>query len=198
MLLFSGVFFTLGYVMGRSQFDSQVGAAPPQPSRAPSDASHPVKSGPGSKPSASGGANANPGDAAGDQAISEWEFYKAGSSKPASDHLTKPASSPKTVAASGSAASASVRSAPAASKTAAHAPLIAGGAYVLQVAALTKQADALVLAGSLQKKEFPAFVLTPTADHFYRVQVGPYADAQSADAAKKGLETAGFKAILKK
>jgi len=55
-----------------------------------------------------------------------------------------------------------------------------------------------VLAGSLQKKEFPAFVLTPTADHFYRVQVGPYADAQSADAAKKGLETAGFKAILKK
>ena len=27
MLLFSGVFFTLGYVMGRSQYDGQVRAA---------------------------------------------------------------------------------------------------------------------------------------------------------------------------
>ncbi len=69
---------------------------------------------------------------------------------------------------------------------------------MLQVAALTRQADALALAESLQKKGFPAFVLTPGADHFYRVQVGPYADAQTSGAAKKGLEKAGFKAIVKR
>ena len=194
MLLFSGVFFTLGYVMGRNQFDSQVRAAPTQPSHAPSDVSHPAKPGPASKPGASGGSAANPSD----QPFSEWEFYKAGSSKPTPDHLSKPISSPKTVAVSGSGAAASSPPVPAAAKTAVNTPLISGGAYILQVAALTKEADALVLAGSLQKKEFPAFVLSPTIDHFYRVQVGPYADAQSANAAKKSLEIAGFKAFLKK
>jgi cell division septation protein DedD len=83
-------------------------------------------------------------------------------------------------------------------KSAFGAPLIPGGAYLLQVAALTNESDALALAENLQKRKFPAFVLTPGADHYYRVQVGPYADAQSADIAKKGLEHAGFKALLKR
>ena len=45
-------------------------------------------------------------------------------------------------------------------------PLIPRGATVLQVAALVRQADALALAQALQQKKFPAFVLTPGADHF--------------------------------
>ena len=53
------------------------------------------------------------------------------------------------------------------------------------------------LATALQKKKFPAFVVSPQADKYYRVQVGPYADPKAADAAKKGLEDAGFKAIVK-
>jgi cell division septation protein DedD len=76
-------------------------------------------------------------------------------------------------------------------------PLIPAGAYTLQVAALTKEADALELAARLQKKKFPAFVLSPPGDKYYRVQVGPYADLKAADAARKGLEGAGFKAIVK-
>jgi cell division septation protein DedD len=87
--------------------------------------------------------------------------------------------------------------APAKTKTSMNAPLISSGAYVLQVAALTKEGDALALANTLQKKRFPAIVLSPQADKFYRVQVGPYADQKAADAAKKGLEGAGFKAIVK-
>ena len=55
----------------------------------------------------------------------------------------------------------------------------------------------MVLATSLQKKRFPAFVLSPRGDKYYRVQVGPYADQKSAESAKKGLESAGFKAIVK-
>ena len=78
-----------------------------------------------------------------------------------------------------------------------NAPLIPGGSYTLQVAALRKEADALDLATRLQKKKFPAFVLSPQADRYYRVQVGPYPDQKSADIAKKGLDVAGFKAIVK-
>lgn len=77
-------------------------------------------------------------------------------------------------------------------------PLIPRGAIVLQIAALTKDQDALAMAGALQEKSFPAFVLTPSADNFYRVQVGPYADAKSADQAKRSLESAGFKVIVKR
>jgi cell division protein FtsN len=40
-------------------------------------------------------------------------------------------------------------------------------------------------------------VAAPQADKYYRVQVGPYADQKSADAAKKGLEGVGFRAIVK-
>ena len=77
-------------------------------------------------------------------------------------------------------------------------PTIPRGGIVLQVAALTKETDALALAEALQKKKFPAFVLPPAADHYYRVQVGPYADEQSADLARHKLEKEGFKAILKR
>jgi general secretion pathway protein D len=78
-----------------------------------------------------------------------------------------------------------------------NASLIPGGAFTLQVAALTKDADAMELAARLQKKNFPAFVLSPRTDKYYRVQVGPYADPKAAAAARKGLEGAGFKAIVK-
>jgi cell division septation protein DedD len=74
---------------------------------------------------------------------------------------------------------------------------VSKGLYLLQVAALTKQSDALALAKTLQKKGFPATVLSPQTDKFYRVQVGPYSDSKSADNAKKGLEDTGFKAIVK-
>ncbi len=77
-------------------------------------------------------------------------------------------------------------------------PPIPRGATVLQVAALARASDALALAQALQQKKFPAFVLTPGADHFYRVQVGPYADAQAANAARNQLQNQGFKSIIKR
>lgn len=77
-------------------------------------------------------------------------------------------------------------------------PLIPRGATVLQVAAVVRQADALVLAQTLQRKRFPAFVVTPADDRFYRVQVGPYPDAKSANAARQRLEKQGFNSIVKR
>jgi cell division septation protein DedD len=196
MLLFSGVFFTLGYVMGRNQYDGQVRAAtdprskPELPVLAKNEAAskrgnHPVASDTPTETTA--------------PPNSDWEFYHAGDRKKTEDHL-KPAM-PASAAAS--------KSAPVLVKTSVpnkavgspskslNAPLIPGGTYSLQVAALTKEADALELATRLQKKRFPAFVLSPQADKYFRVQVGPYVDQKSADAARKGLESAGFKAIVK-
>jgi septal ring-binding cell division protein DamX len=196
MLLFSGVFFTLGYVMGRNEIDSPVRAAtdffkkPANPGFPKADAS--------SKRTNNSPPAATPTDTAAPP-NSDWEFYHAGDNKKTEDHLkpvaTAPAPARKNVPAL-------VRNAPppktagGSSKTA-NAPLIPGGAYTLQVAALTKEADALELATRLQKKKFPAFVLSPQGDKYYRVQVGPYADPKAADAARKGLEGAGFKAIVK-
>jgi cell division septation protein DedD len=59
------------------------------------------------------------------------------------------------------------------------------------------EADAVSLAGELRKKKFPAFVQAPQGDKYYRVQVGPYTDQKAMQTAKKGLETSGFKAIIK-
>jgi cell division septation protein DedD len=79
-----------------------------------------------------------------------------------------------------------------------NAPLIPRGSILLQVSAMTKESDALAIAQQLQQKKFPTIVIPPGADKFYHVQVGPYADAKSADAARAALEKAGFKTIVKR
>jgi septal ring-binding cell division protein DamX len=196
MLLFSGVFFTLGYVMGRSQYDGQVRASVEPRSKPVVPAS--AKPEPVSKRASKTVPSETPPDTAAPK-DPDWEFYHAGDNKKPEDHL-KPvsAASPATP----NSAPAIVRTA-GPSKTASspskssNALLVPGGTYTLQVAALTKESDALELATRLQKQKFPAFVLSPHADKYFRVQVGPYADQKTADAARKGLEGAGFKAIVK-
>ena len=69
---------------------------------------------------------------------------------------------------------------------------------VLQVAALRHASDALALADVLQQKGFPAFVVTPSSDSFYRVQVGPFRTQATGDKAKQLLEREGFKAIYRR
>ena len=69
---------------------------------------------------------------------------------------------------------------------------------MLQVAAVQREGDAMALAQALQQKKFPAFVITPGTDKYYRVPVGPYPDTQSATNARHDLEAKGFKAIVKR
>src|SRR6476661_10711872 len=156
MLLFSGVFFTLGYVMGRNQYDGQVRAAADPHMKLQNPFSKKAE------PAATRGSNSTPTETPTDAAAppnSDWEFYHAGDSKKAVDHLKPaiPASAPagknapvlvKTTAAAKSAGN------PAKSM---NAPLIPGGSYTLQVAAVRREADALELAARLQHKKFPAF-----------------------------------------
>ena len=78
-----------------------------------------------------------------------------------------------------------------------HAPLIPKGTIRVQVEATQDLNDALALAEVLQIKKFPAFVIPPGRDKFYHVQVGPYANAESAANAQHELSLQGFESILK-
>jgi DedD protein len=197
MLLFSGVFFTLGYVMGRNQYDGQVRASTnlrslsdstvqPKPEVSPKPSNR--KSAP--DPHADGAAPAN----------SDWEFYHAGDSNKTDDRL-KPVAAPSINSparpAVGKDGNSTKQQPSAISKTIGVAPLNSAGGTSLQVAALTKVSDAMALANTLRKKNFPTFVQSPQGDKYYHVLVGPYADQKAVDNARKGLEAAGFKAIVK-
>jgi cell division septation protein DedD len=215
MLLFSAVFFSLGYVMARNQYAGQVRADggkdgfldPPvvkpeiSPKRATGKAgaanstnSTNSTNSPGEKTSS--GATSAP--SAPPVAASDWEIFTEKPQK-SENHLKAPApattSSVPKVSSANNAGNTNSRPAPAFSDSsrAAH----PSGGYTLQVIAVRRQADAMDLARRLQKKKFPAFVLSPQGNKLYRVQVGPYADQKSAEAAKKGLENAGFRAIVK-
>ncbi|MCL5286765.1 MAG: SPOR domain-containing protein [Acidobacteria bacterium] len=193
VVVLCGVFFTLGYVMGRTQQDSSVKAV-----SASNAAARPA------------GKPATPAPAP-----SSWDFM-GGDAKKAPDKLEAPA---KTTAAGGpppvitstpiktegavtkapEKTAPVTRTSPAPPKNAlTKAPAIPRGYVVLQIAALTREGDALALVEALQKKQFPAFLLAPTTGNLYRVQVGPYPDGKAADTAKKALEREGFKAITKR
>jgi cell division septation protein DedD len=196
IILLSGVFFTLGFVMGRDQAGGSVRAATdffkkPENSVAPKTDVVTKRA----KPSVP---DEKPTDTT-TPPSTDWDFYHAGENKKTEERLKPAASKPATAHKSEpilvkTTAAPRTAGGPARSLSG---PVAPGGTYTLQVAALKKESDALELARSLQKKKFPAFVLTPQADKYYRVQVGPYVDQKAADAARKGLEGAGFKAIVK-
>jgi cell division protein FtsN len=68
----------------------------------------------------------------------------------------------------------------------------------LQVAALSQEADAKRLAQELEKLGFPVVLRPPREDRFYRVQVGPFENADLADAAQRRLEAQGFRQVVRR
>lgn len=222
MVIIFGVVFVLGYELGRNQFGNQVRAADVQPSLPlkpgplPSSGSAIV---PGGQPPA-GAKKPVTGGAAPLNAKAQPNSSTPASSTVSLNAKTPPASSSQPVVKNQPTTSA-VQPVPGKSSTPAgkpavtptqpanstsnaktqpgglNAPLIPTGAYLIQVAAMTKESDALEMAQALQMKKFPAFVLPPGADRFYHVQVGPYRDQKSAETAKKALEDEGFKTLIK-
>ena len=195
LVVLFGIVFTLGYLLGRNQYGAQLHAdastVPGKPDRATSD-----------KPGAHGlpDSSVKP-----DKPVapppSDWDFYHSAEPARSAEPLPE---QPKSLAPRGTSTPAAARrvsrSASSRSNTAksVNAPAIPHGAIVLQVAAMARRADAVRLAQALQQKEFPAFVLPRGADRYYRVQVGPYPDAPSADLARDKLESQGFKAITRR
>jgi cell division septation protein DedD len=207
VVVLCGVFFTLGYVMGRTQYGGSVqasGSSFMRPTAIPPSSAK-AKGADAATANTSDGASDSGAAAATNPPAAEWDFY----SKKDDNHL-EPA--PKPAAGSGAAVSASGASGaranaattktvsePVAKPPARYAPPhMLKGSVVLQLAALKREGDALAMADAIQAKKFPAFVVTPTSDNLYRVQVGPYRDERAATAAQAELARAGFKAIVKR
>jgi len=195
LVVIFGVVFTLGYLMGRGQFDSKLRAAVADSSDVPAPR---AAASPKTQNQPKGERAESP------QGGSDWDFYHSAEPKTTEDHLQPPKKPAVTAPAVQKTPPVAARPEPkvtvAKGKSAPplNAPLIPGGAIMLQVAAVVSQGDALALAQALQQKKLPAIVIPPGADKFYRVQVGPYADNESAVIARRDLEAKGFKSIIKR
>src|SRR5579872_3264466 len=195
LVVLFGMVFTLGYLLGRNQYDAQLRAdASSLPGKPDSVSDPPGKA--SRTPATSSAAKAEKPVAP----ATDWAFYHSAEPAKPAEPMPEP---PKSLVPNRTLA-------PAAGKPASRVdsvrsnirslspPLVPRGAVVLQVAAMARQSDAIALAQALQQKKFPAFVLPPGASRYYRVRVGPYTDAQSADLARQKLESQGFKAITRR
>ena len=189
VVLLCGVFFTLGYVMGRTQYGGSVHAEALPTKAVPASATKPVAEtavaasvtsqdwdfSDRNKKTSATGVPATPPEPA-TEAGDDGGFSVPPVTTPA---VSAPLSTPK-------------------NRPAAPTPKITKGSFILQVAALRRQSDAVSMANILQKKHFPAFVDPARGDALYHVQVGPYADERAADSARTALDHDGFKVIIKR
>ncbi len=126
----------------------------------------------------------------------DFSFYKAVGEKKA-DAALIPQDSKAPPEASTAAASTAEEPSKAAADAVIATPSSAG--YYVQVAAVSRQEDAESLVEALKKKQYPAFTANnPSADKFYHVQVGPYADLKDAEAMRARLIGDGYNPIVKK
>jgi len=164
-----GVFFGLGYTLGRSMGPTAITAEAGSLAAATNAA----------KPKAASG---TPTEAANAPSANDLTFYKTVEQKDANPQLTPPAS-PAPAAAAGA--------------PAAETPHVS--AYVVQVAAVSKKEDAEALAGALRKKNYPVFLASNApGDSLFRVQVGPFNDIKDAEAMRGKLAGDGYSPIVKR
>lgn len=75
---------------------------------------------------------------------------------------------------------------------------LAGGGYVVQVAAVSKKEDAEALQQALQHKSYPVVVTSTPTDKLFHVQIGPFAELKDAESMKSKLAADGYNAIVKR
>ena len=165
-----GVFFTLGYMLGKS---TSAGARTEIVGSVPAGGTAAGKPTAGNKPAQTQPQTsnaANPSTASGSD---------ASAAKPDAS-ATQPVSSSKTP-----------------DQSSANNANSTPGSFMVQVAAVSKQEDAEILKTELQKKQYPVFIATSAGDPLFHVQVGPFTDRKDAEAMKTKLAAAGYGAIVK-
>jgi DedD protein len=215
-----GVFFSIGYSLGKSSGREQALNDQPAQVSTSADTAAAGSAASENKPSAAVAAKSDAQAPAADEnnaanQQNNMTFYKAvqqNDPQPAAQPAaaaTTPAPGPKVVAAN---ASAPVTTVPAtttpgvaASRAApdiiSHSSPVTGpGTIVVQIAAVSREDDAVSLAGALRKKNYNVFVVNNpvTNDKLYHVQVGPFATLQEAEAMKAKLVAEGYNPILKR
>ncbi len=201
-----GIFFSIGYSLGRSAGREQATNDQAQVSAA-SDA---APSGSGAiegKPSAAVAKPQEQASAASDATPPQQSltFYKAvqqsgpGVDPSAATQKPADAATQKDVAVTVPAkvAAPSASSSDVISHTS---PVTGPGTIVVQIAALSREDDAVSLAGALRKKNYNVFVVNNPVnnDKFYHVQVGPFSNLADAQAMKAKLVAEGYNPIIKK
>lgn len=174
------VFFGMGFKVGRNS----VRDVDTSSSTTPGNVSSTQAS--GTKPSAS----------------QDMSFYKAVEQKSPDSQLATTTNANQPAANDAAAATPAPANAAPASNSAANPPapdqLSDTNAYLVQVAAVTKQEDADALVDALKKKQYPAFSTANAADKLVHVQVGPYSDIKQAEDMRAKLVNDGYNPILKK
>ena len=211
------VFFSIGYSLGKSSGREQ--AVNDQPSQV--YASGPATSNSdNNKPSAAVPPKSQNQTSASDEGSANQQgnltFYKAvQQTNAAPPSAGQPAAAPKAESKSSAEAAtprATVATAPAPATTAqasthpggevmSHtSPVTGPGTIVVQIAAVSREDDAVALAGALRKKNYNVFVVNNpvTNDKLYHVQVGPFATLAEAEAMKAKLAAEGYNSILKR
>jgi DedD protein len=175
-----GVFFSLGFSMGRSSATAAVSSGPS------ADASPPTSKIPDApkliirKP---GCGNSTEGCSSGDDSVRTPAA--ASPNPPSKPDATVPATSISTGPATG------------ATPAPANTDAVTEG-YIVQVAAVSKQQDADALVAALKKKQYQVFVATTATDNLFHVQIGPFTDPNDADAIRTRLIADGYNPIVKK
>ena len=186
IVAFCGVFFSLGYIVGRNTFSSVSHVA-----QAASGGAEAVsKPSPMPPPANSNRSPQNSPDAttSSDQAApaTDLSFYQSAEQKAPEAKLVPPETP-------NSPASDSLRAPAAEKQPAAETP---EGIFI-QVSALTRREDADALVALFKEKKLPVVVTNGTNDTLFHVLVGPYKNEKDALHAKAILELDGFRPIIK-
>jgi cell division septation protein DedD len=175
VVILFGVFFTMGYIVGRNSGPLPAAAAPSGGTVAGEVPTPALRESP-APPSATPASSTGPVETSGgEQApVQAKESQAVKTDPPAEERF-------------GQTAAEVPRPAPATS---------AGGLY-LQVAAVGR-AEAEVEVAALRKRGFPALVGAGPSKELFRVLIGPYPDMTALARTKADLESLGFKPIVRK
>lgn len=199
-----GVFFSIGYSLGRGagreqaandQAPTTVAVSEPAPANHNLDASKPSAAVEGKQEA----------QAAPENKQTQLTFYKAVQQnstghepEAAAAHADEPRASetPRAATVTNTAAKTTEASLDHGAST----PVTGPGTIVVQIAALSREDDAVSLAGALRKKGYNVFVVNNPInnDKLYHVQVGPFATVAEAQAMKGKLVAEGYNPILKR
>jgi cell division septation protein DedD len=168
LVILCGVFFSLGYTLGKGS-QKYEGSLVPGDKGSAASASTDTKSNGAVRPLTKD-----------DKPETDMSFYKAVEQKDADTKLEKPAT-----------ADATKQDAPELKAS-------PGGAFVVQVAAVSKKEDAEALQQALMKKQYPVVVTPGGLDKLFHVQIGPFADMKDAETMKGRLAADGYNAIVKR
>ncbi len=171
-----GVFFTMGYLLGKS---TSAGGRTEIVATVPSGSSA-GKPTAGNKTPEAVTQTCPPGSPNCASASDASSSSKPGDQQPAAQQLSTKAPDQGAQSTTGADVKAGVAS-----------------SFMVQVAAVSKQEDAEILVTALRKKQYPVFIANAAGDPLFHVQVGPFSDKKDAEAMRTRLSGDGYNAIVK-